>query len=401
VIQLRNLLEALPREGRLISQCISLAVAVPSGRRPIVSATANLNWSRVAEFAEGHFVVPAVFRTISQEFSDVVPDAVLKRLHNVHLRNAIVQKWLARELVWISADLTASGGRMIALKGPALTIQAYEQLADRQSGDLDILIRPRDLSRTAESLIARGYRPRRYCDRGTDLGFYRSFEDQFVSERGEVVDLHLNLVPTYFPLPMDPAAVWSKSVGVNLEGAEVATLAPDDQLLFAIVHASKHGWSWAALRSMCDIAALTATGSADWEDIEGRMTRAGCGRMLRLGAVLSHAFAGAQVPEPVLERATADRRTMDLAAGIARRLFPPPSLLPSIYSDWVVPAQTIEGAVRRVRYVLTRGLRPTVEDMEAFPLPKGMRWAYCLTRPFRLAILHGPRLLSQRRGLQG
>jgi hypothetical protein len=131
------------------------------------------------------------------------------------------------------------------------------------------------------------------------------------------------------------------------------------------------------------------------------MPRAGCGRMLRLGAVLSHAFAGAQVPEPVLERATADRRTMDLAAGIARRLFPPPSLLPSIYSDWVVPAQTIEGAVRRVRYVLTRGLRPTVEDMEAFPLPKGMRWAYCLTRPFRLAILHGPRLLSQRRGLQG
>ncbi len=396
-----KLLQAVPPEGRLLARCISLAVTGCPGPNPYEPEALNVDWERVAEYAEGHFVVPPVYTTLSEHYADAVPATVLKRLRHAYARNTLAHRWLAQELVQISNALDSSGGRLIALKGPALAVQAYGDLAARQSGDMDVFVRARELPRIAELLVKRGYRPRRYRDGAPDLGFYRSFEDQFVSERGQIVDLHLTLVPTYFPLPMGPEAVWRDAVAIELAGGEVATLSPNDQLIFAIVHAAKHGWGWAALRSVCDIAALAESGLVDWETIEHEMTRAGCARMLRLGAVLSHAFAAARVPENLLKRSVADGQAMDLASGIARRLFPAPGLWPSMYCDWIVPMRTIEGMRRRVQYLLTRGLRPTVEDMEALPLPRGLRWAYCLTRPIRLAVLHTPRLLTHRREFQG
>jgi hypothetical protein len=64
---------------------------------------------------------------------------------------------------------------------------------------------------------------------------------------------------------------------------------------------------------------------------------------------------------------------MKLAAGIARDLFPAPPLL---RCDWYVPLTALEGLRRRLRYLLTRTLRPTIDDWEALPLPKTLYWAY-------------------------
>jgi Uncharacterised nucleotidyltransferase len=186
--------------------------------------------------------------------------------------------------------------------------------------------------------------------------------------------------------------MWRNAVTVNLEGGDVTTLAPRDQLIFSILHATKHGWGSGSLRSMCDIAGLTATGRVDWEQIEDEMARIGCARMCRLGAVLAHFLAGADVSEAVLERSTSDTRVMQLVAGIARNLFPAPSLR----CDWFVPLSAIEGWGRRVRYLLIRGLRPTIDDWEALPLPKALHWIYYLVRPVRLMIQRGVRLLPSR-----
>jgi hypothetical protein len=182
-------------------------------------------------------------------------------------------------------------------------------------------------------------------------------------------------------------------VKINLELGAVDTLAPGDHLLFSILHATKHGWGCGALRSMCDIAGLTSTGLIDWGQAEDKMAQFGCARMFRLGAVLAHTFAGAAVPEGVLERSTSDGRVMRLAGGIARSLFPAP---PFYRCDWLVPLSAIEGWGRRAQYLLTRILRPTIDDWESISLPKALYWAYYLTRPVRLMIQQGARIFPRR-----
>jgi len=144
---------------------------------------------------------------------------------------------------------------------------------------------------------------------------------------------------------------------------------------------------------MCDTASLTEAGLVDWEQTEEEMARFGCRRVCRLEAVLAHVFARAAVPEAVLRRSTSDKAVMRLAAGIARNLFPVPELL---RSGWFFQLRAIEGFGWRIRYLLTRGPRPTIAEWESLPLPRAFYWVYYLTHPARLVIHHVVRLFSRR-----
>jgi hypothetical protein len=384
-----SILDSLPPEGRLIADCISLSSGRETRARVIAEAARDIDWERVFEYAVGHFVVPQVHSAVA-ECAGLVPPKTSKSLRHAHACNAMLQRNLARELARVSAGLASVGVSSIALKGPALAMQAYGELEARQCGDLDILVRASDLPLITTILEEHGYRADTH-QRPADIRFFDLLEDKFVSKRCEI-DLHLDFLPNYFPFP-DREATWRDAVNVRLEDGEVKTIAPADQLLFSILHATKHGWGWGSLRSMCDIAELTATGLVDWEHTEERMARFGCRRICHLGAVLSHAFVGAGVPRPVLDRATSDKKVMRLAAGIARTLFPVPDLL---RSGWLFQLSAIEGFGWRARYLRNRGLRPTIDEWESLPLPRALYWVYYLTRPARLLIHHGARFVPRR-----
>jgi len=384
------LLGSLPPEGRLRVECISLSAEPESRTRAAEHASGGIDWERLLQYAAGHFVVPPVHNALS-ECVNRVPASMRKRLRHAHACIAMQQRRGAQELVQVSAELASAGASSIALKGPALAMQAYGRIDARQCGDLDILIRAGDLPLIAAVLGKRGYRAEPNQERPPNIAFFDVFEEKFVSQRGRV-DLHLDFLPSYFPFP-DREAMRRDAVSITLEDSEVLTLARADQLIFSILHATKHGWGWGSLRSMCDIARLTATGLADWEQTEEEMAGFGCGRMCHLGAVLSHAFAGAAVPRPVLDRATSDKKVMRLAAQTACTLFPVPDLH---RSGWFFQLNAIQGFGWRARYLLNRGLRPTIAEWESLPLPRAFYWVYYLTHPARLAVHHGVRLFSRR-----
>lgn len=394
----QSLRAALPLEGQLIAACSSTPATSESRARAIALAARDLDWERVASEAAGHFVIPPVHSFLARECVERVPAYIAACLRAGNAANALAHHRLARELLAVHEALASAQLGMLALKGPALAVQAFGDLAARQSGDLDILIRQGDLPQISRVLAERGYRPKRHQAGAPDFGFFRCFEDQFEKQGGPLIDLHLGLVPIYFPFRPDYETVWRNAVAVELAGRWMHTLAPDDHLIFSIAHATRHGWAWGSLRAMCDIAALTATGLVDWERDEWEMERLRCSRMLRLGALLAYVFAGAQVPASVLGRAVSDPHAMRLAREIASRLFPAPGLVPSVYSDLLVPLNAIEGWEKRARYLIDRGLRPTIEDWEALPLPRALYWTYYLTRPARLLLLHSPRLVQ--RGMQ-
>lgn len=391
----QSLRAELPLEGQFIAACISTPATDESRARGVALAARELNWERVESEAAGHFVITPVHRFLAGECADRVPASIAAGLRARYAVSAIAQLRAARELLSVREALSSVGLEMLALKGPALAVQAYGDLGARQSGDLDILVRQDDLPRIARILAERGYRPRRYESGAPDFGFFCSFEDQFEKQDSPLIDLHLALLPRYFPFSPNHEAVWRRAVAVEIDGRPIQTLAPDDHLIFSIAHATKHGWGWAALRAMRDIAALTATELVDWERDEFELERLGCGRMLRLGALLANSLAGARVAASVLGRAVSDAGVVRLARQIALRLFPAPGLLPSVYCDWIVPLSATEGWGKRARYLIDRGLSPTIEDWDALPLPRTLYWMYYLTRPARLLLLHGPRLFQR------
>lgn len=388
----KSLSAELPPEGRFISACISMPSSFESRGWEIGSVGRDLDWSRIEREAAGHFLIAPVRRFLTHDYAGRVPLDVLAGVQARFAANAIAHLRLARELISIRNALSSEGIGILAIKGPALAIQAYGTLGERQSGDLDIAIRPGDLPRIAKILVSMGYRSRRYQPGAADFGFFCCFEDQFEKPHGPLIDLHVALLPRYFPFRMHLDDIWARAVTVEFEGHSIETLSPHDHLVFSIAHASKHGWGWAPLRAMRDIAALSAIPSVDWERAEFEFEHLGCRSMLYLSTLLSKTFAGAEISDQVLQRAASDDGAVSLARQVARRLFPAPGVVPSVYCDWIVPLSLSEGLGKRARYLIDRGLRPTIEDWEAFPLPRALYWMYYLTRPMRLLLRHSPRL---------
>ncbi|MFZ0659052.1 MAG: nucleotidyltransferase family protein [Candidatus Binataceae bacterium] len=386
-------------EARLVLASIANPQSVDSRSRARALAAGKPDWDELRRIANWHGVMPLVYRFFADHAPDAMPARAMAAWRADYTANALRNLRLARELVRVVSAFQRQGIASIALKGPALAVATYRNLALRQFTDLDLLIHERDLPRAADLLSEAGYLPRRYERDRPGGGFFRGSEDEFASADGsDLIDVHWRLVPGYFPFAPDGDALWSRAIRVAIEGAEIATLAPADAMLFLVAHATKHGWP--VMRPICDIAALAAQERFDWDSVAAEAERLQCTRMLLLGATLAAELAGVAIPARILSAARADPRVIRLALRVESRMFAATGVRAGLFSEWLVPLAAIEGVGRRVRYCADRGLRPTIDDWEFLRLPPPLYPLYWALRPIRLAIDHGPRLLMRTRAPQ-
>src|SRR5450755_4548201 len=238
-------------EERLILYCLRWDSAARANGADTTGATRfaekiglaldRIDWKRVTLAAGSHGVLPLVYRQVKS--ADGVPPGALAAMRSEYYGNALNNLHLTRELARISGLLHAQGIGAISLKGPVLALQAWGDVALRQFNDLDLLVRPSDAARAAEVLIAAGYWPMTFDRQHPEVSIARRYEDEFVRLGSDwMIDLHWELNSTYFSYGPTAAAVWGRAESIQVEGAEVLTLAPDDLVLFLAVHATKHGW---------------------------------------------------------------------------------------------------------------------------------------------------------------
>jgi hypothetical protein len=385
---------AVPVEAQLILASIANPATEDSVAHAWAIAAGILDWNEIRRIANWHGVMPLVYRFFADHARDAIPAGAMAAWRADYTANALRNLRMARELVRITNALNDRGIRTLALKGPALAVVTWDNLALRQFTDLDLLIHECDLPRAADFLAESGYFPRRYERDRPGGGFFQGSEDEFASADGrDLIDLHWQLVPGYFPFAPDSEALWSRAIRVAIEGAEITTLAPADSILFLIAHATKHGFP--VMRPICDIAAIAARAEFDWNAVAAAAERLRCTRMLRLGAILASDLAGAAIPAPIVSAARADSHVTRLARRIEARMFLATDARPGLFNEWIVPLAAIEGGARRVRYCADRGLRPTIDDWEFLRLPRLLYPLYWAIRPLRLIVRHGPRLLPR------
>jgi Uncharacterised nucleotidyltransferase len=124
----------------------------------------------------------------------------------------------------------AHGIGTIPYKGPSLASCAPGNLALRQFGDLDLLLRKQDIPAARGLLIARGYRVAFALTPTYEAVYLQSScELHFVHDRsGIFVELHSALSPRDFPFPLHWEELRGRLVSTSIGGREVRTLAPED-----------------------------------------------------------------------------------------------------------------------------------------------------------------------------
>jgi hypothetical protein len=263
----------------------------------------------------------------------------------------------------------------------------YGDLALRQAGDLDLLVRASDFVKAKDFLLHDGFRPT--VDLSPTQAWNRlpgNGQCTFIAPATSIpIDVHWEVTREPFATNFDLMGMWKRLRRVDLAGTEVLTLCPEDTLLTLCTHGSRHIWS--RLAWVCDVAEMVRDGDdLDWDTILESARSVSCERLLSLGLALAESLLGVRMPQIVLTDMRRDRRVPSIANSLADRLLADPPLrytdLQVTFMRYQFRGRLLDGFKDTFRFIFY----PHLGDWAFWRLPSRWSFLYPLLRPFRLGI---------------
>jgi hypothetical protein len=343
-----------------------------------------LDWGGVVALAARHGLLPLLALHLLGLAPDATPPAVRERLRSHRQAVALHNLGLAGELVRLLRLLDERGIPALPFKGPALAQFAYGNVALREFGDLDVLLRPDDVPRARSLLAGEGYRPQ-YALTAAQEAAYLRYLGQLPLEKSprSVVELHASLAPRAFAFDLDLARMWPRRRVVTVSGQPIAAPGAEDLLLILCMHGAKHLWKnvgW-----ICDVAELLRVQpQMDWDAVRPEARRLRCERLLRLGVYLAEGVLGAPLPPDVSRAARGDAAVRTLAGRVVPHLFGDVEWAPGGLESVAFHLRLRERTRDAVRFCLSLLVTPTLADWQAVSLPPPLAFLYHGVRPVRL-----------------
>lgn len=395
--QTPNLIGETPRpEIELMLHCARTRVEAGRAERMRRLVRTGIDWNFLFENARRHHVVPLVCRNLTHSCSAELPGEVDSALRAQTAATLGRNMALTGQLFKILARLQSHGVTAAPFKGPALAAGAFGHLALREFGDLDILVRRRDVPAARETLVSMGLSPyRRLSPRQEDLHFRYESAFEYLGDNGLMVELHWELTSWRSLFPLDPESLWDRLDPVSVAGRTVYTLPPHDLLLYLCAHGAKHRWE--RLQWVCDIAELSQAREWPWTEILNRAASSGVRRLLLVALSLAEVLLDVEFPAAVRVQMEADSVARELAIQCSRRILHPDRTPPAGDAD----ANQLEffyAAKERwrdkVRYLLGRGWSNILwsdKDAAFVDLPRSLHFLYYAVKPLRVLCGAGPR----------
>ncbi|HEX8458030.1 MAG TPA: nucleotidyltransferase family protein [Pyrinomonadaceae bacterium] len=351
----------------------------------------TLDWKLVIAYAESHGLVPLLYFHLHARAAEKVPPTVYEKLREQFRRISALNVYLSGELRRLLKLFAARDIDAIPYKGPALAVKAYGQISLRHFGDLDIIVRRRDVPRIIDLLVAEGYAlhpPLNPVQQSLMLRTQCNLPFTRDAHR-LIVEIHWRVSARLFSSPLDEDALWRTLHAETFEGMQINALAPEDLLLSLCVHGAKHLWE--RLSWITDISQLLEVQTdLNWPRLLERARRTGTERMLLLGLYVASDLLGARLSAEVEARMKSDAEIVPLANQIYARLFEDDSNEASGISGYFMfqlkARRRLRDKFNYCRYVVS----PTEEDLTLLRLPAPLSFVYYLLRPLRMLWTGGP-----------
>lgn len=315
-----------------------------------------------------------------------MPPQSLEELRTWRRNQALFTLNLTAEMFRLLQSLTAAGIEAVVIKGPVLSMRCYGDPGLRQYGDLDLIVRDRDILRTTELLAGLEYEPR------IPIGAIRSRkipgEYVFRQTRSKLlVEFHTELTFRYHPRPLPLESLFRRRVQVAFDGNAVPALSLEDELVLICVHGAKHFWE--RLIYVADVAAFVCQQHLDWDRAMSAAQEVGAQRMLYAGLGLAAAVLQTPLPEKIAPLVRSDQAVALLTRQISRWLPAAGSAPPGILERALFRMRMRGGILSGLAYLLRLSVSPTEEDWVAGEESKRHWFLDALGRPFRLARKYG------------
>lgn len=343
----------------------------------------TVSWPALFTLAEEHGVIALLSAALSRVDVSVTPPGVAQEIREYHRAQVLSAMKMTAELFRLVDLFRADGLETVLVKGPTLAMRAYGDAGSRIFGDLDFVVRQRDILRATELMVSAGY------DFDVSLDEIRAAKipGQYSFVRKGVpllVELHTEHTMRYFPRGLPIEKFFTARQHELLDGHEIPVLSVEHELVLVCIHGAKHLWE--RLTLVADVAGLAARQTAlNWQESLATAEDAGAGRMLRTGVILAEDLLRAPLPQEVQSRVRDDAAAARLAREIAEWLPSAGHSLPGLLRRALFRMRMRGAAASGLGYLLKLTFSPTQEDWrETNGQESAARWS-TLRRPLRLA----------------
>lgn len=330
------------------------------------------HWGPLLEQADEHGLVPLLNRAMKDSGREAIPHEICDKLKRRSLQIAAKNLLLLAELESILQACRQRSISCVPFRGVVLSEELYGDLTIRPTGDIDLLVRPEELSQLRECLSRLGFleveaRP------GFAQDFYYTLE--FFKEGHVMVIVEPHWTIAYPPCMdrIDMEAVWGRCTTGTFAGVDCRLLSPEDLLIHLCLHYLHHGRS-APFLWLCDIDRLVRGQQLDWQLVAFIVRDA---RLeLFVHSVLNQVDNTLQSPIP---RWLLQKTAMALSNREDQHLL---SLL--------MAGPTVKGPEKIYTMLRLRGLRKKLRYVRSFLLPSTdfIRAQYGVSSPFQVATTY-------------
>jgi hypothetical protein len=382
--------EALPQGAEVLEAewALLLECAKPQTDRQRLAERlrAPLQWASLIAFAEDHSILGLTAARLANYDENAVSLENRESLRAWRRAYTLFTMNLTAEMFRLFDGFAASGVQALVIKGPVLSARCYGDPGLRQYGDLDLIVRDKDIQRSTELMISLGYEP------SVPLIAIRAkkIPGEYVFRQSStklLVEFHTELTFRYHPRPLPLENLFQRQTRVNIDSHKVPALSPEDELLLICIHGAKHFWE--QLSYIADVAAFVSRQELEWGRVMAAAAEVGGERMLYVGLRLAADLLGAPLPESIGAAVRSDRAVGRLAKQITRWLPAAGSAPPGIFERAMFRMRMGGGILFGVVYLFRLSLSPTEEDWVEGAENKRHWFLDALGRPFRLARKYG------------
>jgi hypothetical protein len=344
------------------------------------------DWPVFLDLAEKHSVFGLAASRLGGCGEGAMPPEISGELRERHRAQVLFTLRLTAEMFRLFDRFTASGVEALVIKGPVLSARCYGDPGLRQYGDLDLIVRDKDILRSTELMMSLGYEPR-VPPAAIQA---KKIPGEYVFRHSStklLVEFHTELTFRYHPRPLPVEKLFERQVLVKIDAHDVPALCPEDELILISIHGAKHFWE--QLSYIADLAAFVSQQDLDWARVRSSAQEVGGERMLNIGLRLAADVLGAPLPENVAALVRRDRAAGPLVGQIMRWLPAAGSAPPGIFSRAIFRMRMRGGVFSAPAYLLRLSFSPTEEDWTAGDRNKRHWFLDALGRPFRLARKYG------------
>jgi hypothetical protein len=344
----------------------------------------SIQWPTLFELADRHGLQPLLFDLLSH-VEELTPTEEMDKLRRYCRSNVHRALFLSRELIRVVDALSSVGVQVLPYKGLALAESVYGDIALRQAGDIDVLIRGDDLPKAKPILKELSYESKATLSVAQQVAYLRSgYEFSFDSALGRnLLEVQWAIQPRFYAVDYAMDLIFERSVTIEVAGHSMKTPSPEDLFIILSLHAAKHVWG--RLIWLCDISRVAASPSLDWTWIGLQAMRLGIVRILRVTLRMTEKLFNITVPEEAECALPKDEASVQLADEILAQIADGKVYDVESMAYFRLMVLLRERPMDRMRFVSRLALTPGPSEWAAVRIPQALFPLYRVVRVLRLA----------------